>query len=132
MHIKEHMNNILKIFKKDLKSATSNPIVIFGLVAIMILPSLYSLVNIQACWDPYERTDNLEFAIVNDDMGVLYDGETLNVGKELEDELRNNTKFTWRFVSAEEAESGVRTGKYIAKLARQTLLHAERKNLVTA
>ena len=116
MHIKEHINNILKIFKKDLKSATSNPIVIFGLVAIMILPSLYSLVNIQACWDPYEKTDNLEFAIVNDDMGALYNGETLNVGNELEDELRNNTKFRWRFVSREEAESGVRTGKYIAAI----------------
>lgn len=88
MHIQEHLNNILKIFKKDLKSATSNPIVIFGLVAIMILPSLYSLVNIEACWDPYEQTDNLKFAIVNDDVGTVYDGETINIGNELVEELK--------------------------------------------
>ena len=114
--IKEHLNNILKIFKKDLKCATANPIVVFGLIAIMILPSLYSLVNIQACWDPYERTENLEFAVVNEDMGALYDGENINIGNELVDELKDNDEFTWKFVSLEEAREGVRNGKYIAAL----------------
>ena len=116
MSITKHLNNILKIFEKDLKAAFSNPIVIIALIAIMILPSLYALLNIQACWDPYEKTDNLEFAIVNEDMSVTYENEKINIGNELVKELKNNNKFNWKFVSLEDAKSGVRDGKYIAAI----------------
>ena len=57
------LNNIKEIIKKDLKATISNPIVTIVLIAIIILPSLYALLNIQACWDPYGNTGNVEFAI---------------------------------------------------------------------
>ena len=37
------IGNIVEIIKNDFKSAFSNPIVIIVLVAIIILPSLYTL-----------------------------------------------------------------------------------------
>lgn len=108
------MHNIVEIMKKDLKASFQNPIVVIVLVAIIILPSLYALLNIQACWDPYENTGEVQFAIANLDKGATYDGEKLNVGNELEKELKKNDNFDWVFVSEKELREGVHDGKYYA------------------
>ena len=108
------INNIVEIMKKDLKASFSNPIVIIVLVAIIILPSLYALINIQACWNPYENTGEIQFAIANLDKGASYEGSQLNVGNELVKELKNNTDFDWVFVTEDELRQGVHDGKYYA------------------
>ena len=87
------IGNILEIMKNDLKASFSNPIVVIVLVAIIILPSLYALINIQACWNPYENTNEVQFAIANLDKGASYDGEQINVGNELVKELKKNDDF---------------------------------------
>ena len=116
MKIKKGINNILKIFKKDFKSAISHPIVILTLIAIIMIPSLYALVNIKACWDPYGNTGNLDFAIATGDNGAVLDGKVINIGNEVQDELKNNTDFSWKFVTIQQAEEGVKSGKYIAAI----------------
>ena len=108
------INNIYEIMKRDLKVSFSNPIVIIVLIAIIILPSLYALLNIQACWDPYENTGEMEFAIANLDKGASFEGEKINIGSELAKELKNNTKFDWVFVTEKELREGVDKGKYYA------------------
>ena len=108
------IGNIAEIIKNDFKSAFSNPIVTFVLIAIIILPSLYALLNIQACWDPYGNTGNVDFAIANLDNGSSYNGQNLNVGNELVKDLKNNTKFKWTFVTEDELRDGVYKGDYYA------------------
>ena len=108
------ISNIVEIMKKDFKASFSNPIIILVLIAIIIIPSLYALLNIQACWDPYENTGDIQFAIANLDKGTPYENVTLNIGNELVKELRNNTKFDWVFVSEKELRDGVDKGKYYA------------------
>ena len=107
--------NVRELLKKDFKDVFSkNPIVVLTLLAIIILPSLYALINIQACWDPYENTGNLEFAVANLDKGATFDGEKINVGDQLEDELKRNDDFYWTFVSEEDLREGVNNGTYYA------------------
>lgn len=108
------LGNIVEITRNDFKSAFSNPIVTFVLIAIIILPSLYALLNIQACWDPYGNTGNVEFAIANLDNGTSFNGSNINVGNELVKDLKNNDKFKWTFVTEDELRDGVYTGKYYA------------------
>ena len=108
------IGNIAEIIKNDFKSAFSNPIVIIVLVAIIILPSLYALLNIQACWDPYGNTGNVEFAIANLDNGTKMEGKKLNIGNELVKELKKNDKFKWTFITEDELRDGVYEGKYYA------------------
>lgn len=108
------ISNIAEIMKNDFKGAFSNPIVTLVLIGVIILPSLYALLNIQACWDPYENTGQVEFAIANLDKGAMYENNTLNIGNELVKDLKNNDKFKWTFVTEEELREGVRTGKYYA------------------
>lgn len=108
------IGNIVEMMKNDFKSAFSNPIVTIVLIAIIILPSLYALINIQACWDPYGNTGNIQFAIANLDNGTSFNGTALNVGNELVKELKNNDKFNWTFVTEDELRDGVYNGKYYA------------------
>ena len=107
--------NVRELLKKDFRDVFSkNPIVVLTLLAIIILPSLYALINIQACWDPYDNTGNLEFAVANLDKGATFDGEEINVGDQLEDELKRNDDFYWTFVSEDELREGINNGTYYA------------------
>ena len=109
------LDHISELLKKDFKDVfTKNTIVVLTLIAIIILPSLYALINIQACWDPYDNTENLEFAVANLDVGATFEGEDMNVGDQLEDELKRNDDFYWTFVSEDELREGVKNGTYYA------------------
>ncbi len=111
---RKDIGKITEIMKGDFKSAFANPIVTLLLIGIIILPSLYALINIQACWDPYERTSDVPFAIANLDNGTEMDGQMINIGNELVKDLKNNTKFDWTFVTEEKLREGVDRGDYYA------------------
>lgn len=111
---KRNVGNVIEIIKNDFKAARSNPIVTIVLIGIIILPSLYAILNIQACWDPYGNTGEVEFAIANLDNGTTYEGKTLNVGNELVKDLKDNDKFKWTFVTEDELRDGVYKGDYYA------------------
>ena len=115
LNLRRGLIHISELLKKDFKDVfTKNLIVVLTLLAIIILPSLYALINIQACWDPYDNTGNLEFAVANLDTGSTFEGEDINVGNQLEDELKRNDDFYWTFVSEEELREGVKNGTYYA------------------
>ena len=106
--------NITEIIKRDARATLSNPIVIIVLIALIILPSLYGLVNIYACWDPYKNTGHVQFAIANDDRGASYKGVDVHAGDDLVKMLKNNTDFEWVFVSSDDLREGVHNGTYYA------------------
>ncbi|WP_458406465.1 YhgE/Pip family protein [Methanobrevibacter sp.] len=108
------LENIREIVVHDFKGAFSNPVVTIVLIGLIILPSLYALINIQACWDPYGNTGEVEFAIVNLDKGASFQDKNINVGNELVKDLKNNDKFKWVFVSEKELRDGVYNGDYYA------------------
>lgn len=108
------VGNIIEIMKKDFRSAFSNPIVTLVLVGLIVLPSLYALLNIQACWNPYENTNEVEFAIANLDNGTSFEGNPLNIGNELVKDLKKNDNFKWTFVTEDELRDGVYKGEYYA------------------
>ena len=107
-------DNIFDIIKTDARATVSNPIVVIVLIAIIILPSLYGLINIYACWDPYENTGHVQFAIANDDMGAQYNNVSVHAGNDLVKMLKNNTDFDWVFVTSDELREGVYNGTYYA------------------
>lgn len=110
------IKDIRDIFKTDMKAIKNNPVVMVVLLVIILLPSLYALLNIQATWDPYARTSNIEVAVVNNDLGYTTNGTQYNVGNMLVDKLKNNTNFSWQFVDESTGLNGVKNGKYYAVL----------------
>lgn len=108
------IENIREIIVRDFKGAFSNPVVIIVLIGLIILPSLYALINIDACWDPYGNTGEVEFAIANLDEGATFQDEKINVGTELVKDLKKNDKFKWVFVTEDELRDGVYNGDFYA------------------
>ena len=111
---RKDIRKIVELTENNAKSVFANPIVTIVIIAVIILPSLYALINIEACWDPYEKTSDVPFAIANLDNGTTLEGQKLNIGNELVKELKNNTKFDWTFVTEDELRDGVNSGKYYA------------------
>ena len=84
--------SFIKIFtgiRRSGKTTLLFSVVLIVLIALIILPSLYSVINIYACWDPYEDTDNINFIIVNNDNPVTVNGTTYAYGDMVVDELKN-------------------------------------------
>ena len=110
------MRNALKIFRNDLKTVKNSPVVLFVIAVIIRIPALYAVFNIQATLDPYSRTSDLSVAVVNEDRGAVLNGEHINIGTELVDELRKNMNFDWQFVDRGKAMDGLKSGEYYAVL----------------
>lgn len=110
------MENIFKIFKRDIKNIFRNWVAIVVLCGLIILPSLYAWFNIKSSWDPYGSTSGIRVAVVNQDKGTEVEGKTINVGEQVVDELSKNHDIGWKFVSKEKAEKGVKLGDYFASI----------------
>lgn len=110
------MKNIIKLFTRDMKNIFTNLIATVVVVTLMIIPSLYSLVNIEASWDPYSNTKGLKVAIVNEDKGTVYKEHDINLGNELVDKLKDNDKLGWVFIDKQPAEEGLINEKYYAMI----------------
>lgn len=111
------MKNIFKIFKKDLKNIFTNWVAIVVVVALMAIPSLYSLVNIKANWDPYGNTSGIKIAVINNDKGTVFKEKDINLGNQLVDKLKDNNAIGWEFVDdKEEAKNKLLMEKYYATI----------------
>lgn len=108
--------NFLRIAKEDIKGILKNRFIRVSIIAIIIVPLLYSLLYLYAFWDPYSRLEDIHVAVVNNDKGTVMDGERVNYGKDVEEELRNNNEIGWTITSEEEANSGLEGKGYYAKV----------------
>jgi putative membrane protein len=96
--------DFVKIALRDIGSIFKNRFIRISVIAIIIVPLLYSLLYLAAFWDPYNRLSSLPVAVVNLDEGTTKDGTKVNYGNDLVDKLKENNKIGWKFVSLEEAQ----------------------------
>lgn len=108
--------NILNIYARDWRNIAKVPTGIFLMIALVLLPSVYDWVNLVAVWDPYAHTSGIRIAVTSRDEGAVVQGKTVNVGTEVVESLKKNTKLGWTFVDEGEAERGVEEGDYYASL----------------
>ncbi len=108
------MKNILLILRGDIKSIARNIIVFVVVIGICILPALYAWFNIAANWDPYSSTGGIPFAVCSKDKGYSYKVLSINAGNTIVENLKQNDKMGWTFVSEKEAIDGVKNGTYYA------------------
>ncbi len=112
------MRNILTIFKTDIKNICSHFFPLVIAIGLCALPALYAWFNIYANWDPYANTGNIQIAVASEDRGYkVNETETVNMGQEIEDGLKEATSIAWVFLDTEkEAVDGVNSGKYYAAI----------------
>ena len=94
-----------------------NKSAIIIILALALLPSLYSWFNIAANEDPYKNVSNLKVAVVNLDKGTTIDVKEINVGENIVEKLKGNRQIGWDFVENKEtALKGVKLGDYYAAI----------------
>lgn len=98
--------------KQEWKSLWRNKILMIVLVFIIAIPAIYTTLFLGSMWDPYGKLDELPVAVVNLDEPVEYEGETLNVGKNLVDKLKEDGSLCFNFTDADQAERGLKNGTY--------------------
>lgn len=107
--------NFLRIAWRDIKSILKNRFIRVSVIAIIIVPLLYSLLFLAAFWDPYSKLKSVPVAIVNLDEGATKDGKSVNYGNDIVKKLKNNNELGWRFTTFKEADSGTKGEKYYAE-----------------
>ncbi|MGV8981205.1 YhgE/Pip domain-containing protein [Clostridium sp.] len=106
--------NFLKVAGRDISSIFKNRFIRVSVIAIIIVPLLYSLLYLDAFWDPYARIKDMPVAVVNQDKGSIKDGEKVNYGEDLVNNLKDKEAVGWRFVTKKQAEEGVKGKDYYA------------------
>ncbi|TDL80753.1 YhgE/Pip domain-containing protein [Peribacillus frigoritolerans] len=102
----------MSLIAKEWKALVSNKKVLIPVLAVLFIPLMYAGMFLWAFWDPYEQLDQLPVAVVNEDTGADYEGTELKIGSDLVDNLRDNPKFKWDFVSKDEAVRGLENEQY--------------------
>lgn len=94
------------------KKFISDNMLKISLVAILLIPLIYSVLFALSAWDPYGRVDRLSVALVNEDVGTKFNDKDINIGNEFVKKLKENKSFNWHFVNRSEAEEGFKKEKY--------------------
>ena len=85
---------------------------LLALLFILLVPAIYGALYLSANWDPYGAMDRLPVAIVNEDEPVQRGDTTLRTGADMTERLKDDRAFDWRETTREEAEEGLREGRY--------------------
>lgn len=100
------------LFLHDWKVILGHKQLRLAAVIWLIIPVLYAGMFLSGYWNPYAELDKLPVAVVNLDQGASVDGQPLRIGQEMVDEMKKSDSLDYRFVGSEEAEDGLRSGRY--------------------
>lgn len=103
---------IIFMLRQEWKKLISNKILLAVTIAVIIIPAIYTTLFLGSMWDPYGNAGQLPTAVVNHDKPVVFEGKTLNLGKDLMEELKGNNSLDFCFPSDEDAEEGLQKGRY--------------------
>lgn len=112
------MENIIQIFKDDVRGLGKNILALVIALGLCVIPSLYAWFNIYSNWDPYANTGNVSIAVASSDAGYTKDdGTYVNMGDAVIEQLEENDKLGWTFpATPQDAIDGVYSGEYYAAL----------------
>ncbi|KIL51623.1 hypothetical protein KP77_11350 [Jeotgalibacillus alimentarius] len=100
------------MFKYDWQSLFNNKKMLGTVIVMMFIPVIYAGIILSSFWDPFNQTDHMPVAVVNEDQPADVEGTKLSIGDDLIDELKTNKDFEWHFVSKDEAEKGFEDNDY--------------------
>ncbi|MGK9219313.1 MULTISPECIES: YhgE/Pip family protein [unclassified Microbacterium] len=102
----------LTLVRTELKRLTATPMAKLALAALMLVPVLYAGLYLWGNDDPYGNLDQVPVALVVADEGATQDGETVNYGDQVRDQLVEDAEMDWHVTTSQEAADGIRSGEY--------------------
>lgn len=109
------MRNVFRILKRDILRLLKVPSAIVVVLALLVLPSVYTWYNVIGFWDPYNNTGNLRVQVVNQDEGASSDlTGRINVGDKIVDALKENSQLDWEFTDFDTGMQRLESGQAYA------------------
>jgi putative membrane protein len=99
---------VLRLALNEVGKFTARPLSRLALIALTIIPLLYSSLYLYANSDPYGNLKNLPVAIVNNDHG----SSSTNMGTELFNNLKKDGTFNWQLADASTVQEKISSGEY--------------------
>ncbi len=101
------------------RARTRRPVTWLTLIGVLLLPVVIGGILVAALYNPVERLDGLNAAIVNADEPVTIDGQYVPLGRQLTAGLVEGSddqpsNLTWTISNAEDAAEGLTEGRYAA------------------
>ncbi|MDL4840989.1 YhgE/Pip domain-containing protein [Aquibacillus rhizosphaerae] len=100
------------LFLSELKQILTSKKLLIPIIAVLFIPILYAGMFLWSFWDPYDHLQDLPVAIVNEDTGASYEEESLSLGNDLINRLKENDQFQFHFVNKSEAYTDLKNQKY--------------------
>ncbi|WP_318767001.1 YhgE/Pip family protein [Lactiplantibacillus carotarum] len=100
------------MFKAEWEYLLKHKLMLIVIIVIGFIPSIYAVTFLKSMWDPYGKLQDLPVAVVNQDQAVNYQGQHLNVGHQLANNLKKSNGMDFKVVSAKTAKQGLSDGKY--------------------
>jgi putative membrane protein len=104
--------NGMKSILAEFKAIFRNRKLLIPIVAVLFIPIMYSGMFLWAFWDPYGQLSDLPVAVVNNDNGAEFNGESLEVGSDLIENLKDSDQFDFHFVERGEAYKNLERQEY--------------------
>ncbi|WJZ03821.1 YhgE/Pip family protein [Corynebacterium freiburgense] len=83
-----------------------------ALLAITLMPLLYSALYLWAFWNPFAHINRLPVAFVNSDHGTVVEGKPLKAGDKVVEGLQKVEEINFEYVDHQDAIEGVAEGRY--------------------
>lgn len=101
------------------RARTRRPVTWLTLIGVLLLPVVIGGILVAALYNPVERLDGLQAAIVNEDEAVTIDDQLVPLGRQLTAGLVEGSddqpsNLTWTISNADEAADGLADGTYAA------------------
>lgn len=102
----------IRYVSEEFKKIFHNRVALVSLIVALLVPLVYAMIILSATWHPLDNLDNVPIAVANHDEGAKSDGEYINIGEQLVENLSNDDQLGWEFVTEEEARKGVENQEY--------------------
>lgn len=99
------------------RARSTKRITVVSIIGVILVPLVIAGGLVWALWNPAERLGQVTAAIVNDDVPVTIDGQTVPLGRQLSAGLVDGdqeTNYTWVITDASDAKTGLADGSYTA------------------
>lgn len=111
------MRNAFRVLSRDLRRIAKAPASMVVVGALVLLPSLYTWLNVVGFWNPYDNTGNLRVCVVNEDAGTQSEVlGNLQLGDRIVDDLHENDQLGWEFTDRDTAMAEISSGDAYAAI----------------
>ncbi|HEY4602335.1 MAG TPA: YhgE/Pip domain-containing protein [Cerasibacillus sp.] len=100
------------LFISEWKNVFKSKKLLISITAVLFVPLMYAGMFLWAFWDPYDHTADLPIALINEDEGADFEGEHLEIGNELVDNLNELEELNFDIVSKEQGYRDLKEQKY--------------------